>query len=278
MMPLAEGGDPGTLNGVVEWLCASTGIVVHHSERLPGGEINASHRLRTSDGEMVLRLAPPRETELQVDRVSECAILRQVAAAGLAPAVVCCVPERHVLVTREIRPGAWSREQARSAAGIASVGRWLARLHALLPPAGCRVVDFQQVLAGYVATLSAHGAGDEVLTPLNTVAARGGSGPLEPAGAVLCHNDLHHLNIVGAVDAPLVIDWEYAGLGDARLDLAQFALVHQLDVSQCAELLQAYAAAGRRVPLAELRAAMDLAAAVNSAWQAVVRTAGALAG
>ncbi len=274
MTPSAAGGDPDALAGAIDWLRRASGIVVHRTQRLPGGEINVSHRLWTSDGELVLRLAPAREAELQVDRRSECAILRRATRAGLAPEVVSCVPERHLLVTREITPGAWSREQACSAAGIASMGRWLARLHALVPPAGCRVVDFAQLLAGYVATLGARGAGDEVLAPLRAVAGHVRGAALEPVAPALCHYDLHHLNIVGAVDSPLVVDWEYAGLGDPRLDLAQYALVHQLDVSQCAALLRAYAAAGRRVTLAGLRAAMDLAAAVNSAWQAVARTGG----
>lgn len=274
MTPPAAGEGPDTLAGALDWLRTTTGIVVHRTVRLHGGEINVSHRLWTSDGELVLRLAPPREAELQVDRHSECAILRRAAGAGLAPAVICCVPERGLLVTREITPGAWSREQACSAAGIASMGRWLARLHALAPPAACRVVDFGQVLAAYVATLGAQGAGDEVLSPLREAAGRARDGALEPVGPALCHNDLHHLNIVGGVDVPLVVDWEYAGLGDPRLDLAQYALVHGLDAAQCAVLLQSYAAAGCRVTQAELRAAMDLAAAVNCAWRAVARAGG----
>jgi len=255
---------------------ATTGIEVHRALSLDGGGINASYRLWTPVGELVLRLGPAREVELQVDRRSECLILERAAAAGLAPEVLCCLPGSGVLVTRYVPPGAWTREQARSAAGIASIARWLARLHRLPPPPGCRVVDFASVLEGYVATLAARGAPDRELAPYREVCVR--AGPRPAAGpAVLCHNDLHHLNIVGTLDAPRVIDWEYAGAGEACLDLAQYALAHGLDAGGRATLLHAYAAGGPVVSATELRAAMDLAGAVNAAWAAVAR-AGAAGG
>ena len=205
----------------------------------------------------------------QVDRRSECAILERAAAQGLSPEVLWCAPDSRVLVTRYVPPGVWTREEARSAAGIAAMGRWFARLHRLELPRDCRGVDYVSVLQGYVATLTARGAPAPGVTPflevLRAVPA------LAPRPAVLCHNDVHHLNIVGTIDAPRVIDWEYAGAGDGCLDLAQYALAHGLDSDGCARLLAAYGAAGRAVPATELRAAMDLAAAVNAAWAAVAR-------
>ncbi len=255
-------------DAALAFFSAATGIEVRRALRLDGGALNASYRLWTPVGELVLRLSPAREAELQVDRRSECLILERVAAAGLAPEVLYCWPGSHMLVTRYVPPGVWTRDEARSAAGIASVGRWLARLHRLAPPPGCRVVDFVSVLEGYVATLAARGAPDRELAPYRALCARAGP-DRPPRPAVLCHNDLHHRNIVGTVDAPHVIDWEYAGAGEARLDLAQYALAHGLDAGGCATLLEAYAAGGAAVAARELGAAMDLAAAVNAAWAAV---------
>ena len=263
-----DGGAPPA--DVLARFSAATGIDVFRALRLRGGELNLSFRLWTTAGDLVLRFSPPREAELQVDRHSECAILARASAAGLAPAVLWCAPESRVLVTRYVPPGVWTRDEARSAAGIASMGHWLARLHRLAPPRGCRVVDYVRVLPGYVATLAARGASGPDVAPFLEVL-RAAPAPA-PRPAVLCHNDVHHLNILGTIDTPRVIDWEYAGAGDARLDLAQYALAHGLDVDACARLLAAYGAGGPAVPATDLRAAMDLAAAVNAAWAAVART------
>lgn len=271
----AEPGAGGPPADVLAGFAAATGIEVFRALRLHGGELNLSFRLWTAAGDLVLRLSPPREAELQVDRGSECTILERASAAGLAPEVLWCAPESRVLVTRYVSPGVWTREEARSAAGIASVGHWLARLHRLAPPRGCRVVDYVRVLQGYVATLTARGAPGPDVAPFLEVL-RAVPAPA-PRPAVLCHNDVHHLNIVGAIDAPRVIDWEYAGAGEARLDLAQYALAHGLDAGGRATLLHAYAAGGPVVSATELRAAMDLAGAVNAAWAAVAR-AGAAGG
>lgn len=262
-----DGGAPPA--DVLARFSAATGIDVFRALRLHGGELNLSFRLWTAVGDLVLRQSPAREAELQVDRRSECAILERAAAQGLSPEVLWCAPDSRVLVTRYVPPGVWTREEARSAAGIAAMGRWFARLHRLELPRDCRGVDYVSVLQGYVATLTARGAPAPGVTPflevLRAVPA------LAPRPAALCHNDVHHLNIVGTIDAPRVIDWEYAGAGDACLDLAQYALAHGLDSDGCARLLAAYGAAGRAVPATELRAAMDLAAAVNAAWAAVAR-------
>ena len=91
--------------------------------------------------------------------------------------------------------------------------------------------------------------------------------------AVLCHNDLHHLNLVGTLERPLAVDWEYAGRGDGRVDLAQFALAHDLEAGPRAALLAAYDGPAGPLSPSALEAAMRLAAAVNEAWQAVAASA-----
>jgi thiamine kinase len=55
----------------------------------------------------------------------------------------------------------------------------------------------------------------------------------------LCHNDVHHLNLVD--DGRLwLIDWEYAGQGDPYFDLASFCCYHTLSNSARRELLRTY--------------------------------------
>ena len=59
-----------------------------------------------------------------------------------------------------------------------------------------------------------------------------------PASA-LCHNDLHHLNLLGT--APLMfVDWEYAGVGDPIFELAAVIGYHDLDLEQRSILIAAH--------------------------------------
>ena len=56
----------------------------------------------------------------------------------------------------------------------------------------------------------------------------------------LCHNDIHHLNIVGREQLRL-IDWEYAGIGERMFDLASICVYNTFNREQRADLLRAYA-------------------------------------
>jgi thiamine kinase-like enzyme len=55
-----------------------------------------------------------------------------------------------------------------------------------------------------------------------------------------CHNDLLNANFIGDGTRTWLVDWEYAGMGDAFFDLGNFAVNHELDESGESELLAAY--------------------------------------
>ena len=46
----------------------------------------------------------------------------------------------------------------------------------------------------------------------------------EPYDPVPCHNDLLPANFIATDDGLVLLDWEYAGMGDRRFDLANFAM------------------------------------------------------
>jgi thiamine kinase-like enzyme len=66
-------------------------------------------------------------------------------------------------------------------------------------------------------------------------------------GLVPCHNDLLAGNFVGTADRTWIVDWEYAGMGDAAFDLANFAANGRLDEAADDELLEAYGGADRHI-------------------------------
>jgi thiamine kinase-like enzyme len=55
-----------------------------------------------------------------------------------------------------------------------------------------------------------------------------------------CHNDLLNANFIDDGTRIRIIDWEYAGMGDAFFDLGNFSTNHELSAEEDAILLGAY--------------------------------------
>lgn len=204
----------------------------------PGGLSNHAWTATAGGRRYFVRLSPPDPERLGVDRDSECALLLAVARAGLAPAVVRCDPSSRLLVTSFVDGAAWGREQAVEPQNLARLARALRQLHALAVPAGIQQVDFtRQALhleAQCGAALVAHG--DLATRARDAMALIGAAA----APAVLCHNDLHHLNLVDDGGRLWLVDWEYGGVGDPVFDLASFLCQHDCDPESRRLLLEAY--------------------------------------
>jgi aminoglycoside phosphotransferase (APT) family kinase protein len=56
----------------------------------------------------------------------------------------------------------------------------------------------------------------------------------------LCHNDLHHLNVLDDGDRLWLVDWEYGGCGDPLFDLAGFFCQNDAAPNQRLTMLEAY--------------------------------------
>ena len=68
-----------------------------------------------------------------------------------------------------------------------------------------------------------------------------------------CHDDLLAANIIRAADEGrlMIVDWEYAGMGDPRFDLGNLAVNNDFDEADEERLLSAYyGARARRRPSA----------------------------
>jgi len=187
-----------------------------------------------------VRLSPPDSQRLGVDRESECSLLHVVASVGLAPSVIRCDPGRRLLVTRRVAREPWRRAQAIEPRNIALLAGSLRRLHALPVAHGICSVDF----AAQARHLESQGsAGCSAPGPLSSIAA--GLFERVQASAVaptLCHNDLHHLNLVEDGQRLWLVDWEYGGVGDPIYDLASFLCQHDAGSQERDCLLEAYGA------------------------------------
>lgn len=213
---------------------------------LAGGLLNRTLRLKDAHQDLVLRLAGAGAESLGVDRHAERAMLQLAAGAGLAPQLVLSRPAESLLVTRHVAGRVLARDAAREPAMLVRIGAWLARLHALEPPAGIAPIDIAARAAAYLRVLHARDS-TTLLRDLETRLARLREELPPPRRLAACHHDLHHFNLVDTGAALVALDWEYAGPGDPVADLAACICYQDLDRRQTEILLGGYGDASGRL-------------------------------
>jgi thiamine kinase len=209
-------------------------------ERIKNGLTNESWLVRCAQDAVVVRLSNRETNALQINRNSEAHVLRTVADAGIGVPILLCAPDRHVLVTRYVPGRGWTSREVRTLANLQRIADVLKKLHALPVPQGVQELDLMESVRGYWNTLLERGLAKSAGTPKVRERARENIASLaEDAKSCLCHNDVHHLNIIDAGRLWLV-DWEYAGVGDAYFDLASVCCYHALSDDLRRSLLRSY--------------------------------------
>jgi thiamine kinase-like enzyme len=227
------------------------------------GLTNRSYRLSRPGEAVVLRL-PGSESGDIVHRSDEAHNQAIAASLGLAPALLHSAPSG-LLVTRYLEGAATlDLRRALEPAGVAAVGKLLARLHRSGARFQGRREPFEN-LGRYLAL-----AGETAASELGRLRAAAEPARIALAAAadapVPCHIDPAPANILLVGEAMLLIDWEYSAMAEPSWDLADFAAEAGLDPDAMAHLLEAYgrrASAPERARLALWRLALDLLAA---AW------------
>ena len=205
---------------------------------IEGGLSNEAWRLQVPQGTWFVRRGHLHADRLGVDRPSECALLRIVAAAGLAPEVLACEPAAGLLVTRFIEGAPWSAADVTREANLQKVAAALRRLHALPVPSGVHEVDYERQARHLAASLPAV---DDTTAALHARAAeafRRIAARRPPL--TLCHNDLHHLNLLDDGRRLWLVDWEYGGGGNPLFDIASFLALAELGPVPTEVFLDAY--------------------------------------
>lgn len=217
-------------------------------EALSGGHANRSWRVRDEQHAWCVRLNSIDAECLGVSRVSECRLLAMLGEAGLSPRVLHCDAESGILVTQFIEGAQWTRESAIQPENLSRLAGYLRRLHALPARPGMAAVDFSRQ-ADRLLRLIAPGV---VPGALESASRRvfGRLGQREVS--VVCHNDVHRLNIVDQGCRIWLVDWEYGGRGDYLYDLASFLCYLQAGPQVCAALLSYYEGSQPRTTQREL--------------------------
>jgi len=205
---------------------------------IPGGLSNQAWRLEADGRSWFVRLGHPAAERLGVDRASECAVLKIVSGAGLAPEVRVCEPSSGLLVTGFIPAPTWDASDAQAVGNLCRLARCLRRLHGLPLPDSAHEVDY----AAQARRLSACVPGSD--PTVGILAERAAAVFVRLAdgrrSTALCHNDLHHLNILDDGARLWLVDWEYGGRGDPLFDVAGFLALHDLGLGATQAFLDAY--------------------------------------
>jgi thiamine kinase-like enzyme len=208
------------------------------TEVLGGGITNHNVKVELDGETYVLRVAGRDTDLLGIDRSVELAATRAAAARGIGPEVVDFVEPEGWLVTRFVRGEIPGVEPMREPEMLARVAAALRRFHDGPPIPG--VFDSFRVVESYRETALARGgevpsAYDWAYGIAREIEVRRGGVARAP-----CHNDLLNANFLDDGERLVIVDWEYAGMGDRFFDLANFSINHELGAEETDALLRAY--------------------------------------
>jgi thiamine kinase-like enzyme len=194
---------------------------------------NTAYLIEKGDGQYVLRLDKPLTTTLALDRASEEAVCKRVGKAGFGPEALYFDHSRGIQLRRFVPGRSWSESDIHQAGNLERLAALLRGVHAL-PAAGQRF-DPGAAVSRYAGQLQTRRARQLCTEAEEFLSGMG----LRQAGQCLCHNDLVCHNILEA-DRLMLIDWEYAGVGDPYFDLAVVVQHHRLNDESASLFIEAY--------------------------------------
>jgi thiamine kinase-like enzyme len=210
--------------------------------RLEGGITNRNFRVNLGDTDYVVRLPGKDTALLGIDREAERLATKKAADLKLGPKVGAMLDQPACLVTRFVESREVTAEELREPAAIEEVGRGLRSFH----HSGLELpTDFyvSEVVDAYAEAARERGAsvpeafGDAHDSARKVVKAIRRHPEHQP---LPCHDDLLAANFLHDGERIVIVDWEYAGMGDPFFDLGNFAVNNQLGDTQEELLLEAY--------------------------------------
>jgi thiamine kinase-like enzyme len=209
---------------------------------LSGGITNRNFRVDAAGigAQWVIRLAGNDTHLLGISREVEHAATVAAAGVGVGPEVTAFIRPEGYLVTRFIAGSPISAEEVRRPETLRRVADSIRRIHD--GPAIPGLFVPLRICDAYRALAIARG----VAIPSAYVEAAAIGRRVErallanPVELRPCHNDLLNANFIDDGTRIRIIDWEYAGMGDAFFDLGNFSTNHELSAEEDAILLGAY--------------------------------------
>ena len=210
-------------------------------EPLGAGLLSETYRVERGGEKYTLKVAAAHRPDLGMDLSWEARLLERAAAAGLAAPVCYFDPASTVLLAQWVAGRPWSHD-AEDPASLRRIAALLRRVHALKPPLPPRAISPTRWIELHTAALSLQPCyradpqlGAAAAAHLEELAG------FAAAPAVVCHSDLHALNLIEQNDALVLLDWEYAHVTDFLWDLASWSANNDLPAESQRQLLSEYA-------------------------------------
>jgi thiamine kinase-like enzyme len=224
------------LGAIIARLESSLGALAGEAVPLDGGITNRNYRVRLGSEDYMIRLPGKDTSLLGIDRAAERIANQAAAGLAIAPAVAATADE--FLVTRFIECRAVSA--AELASDPADAARALRAFHDHGPELPTRFW-VPQLVEDYAAIVLARGGSlpTEYAHARETAARVAGVRPLLEGAP--CHNDLLTANLIrDRAGKLMLVDWEYAGIGDPFFDLGNLSVNNEFDDEADRRLLTAY--------------------------------------
>jgi thiamine kinase-like enzyme len=211
-------------------------------QALEGGITNRNFRVNLGGTDYVVRLPGKDTSLLGIDREAERLATKKAAELELGPRVAAMLDQPACLVTCFVESREVTAEELRRPDCLDEVGRDLRAFHR----SGLELpTDFfvSEVVSDYVEIARSRGgeqpeafreAHDYARKIVKAVRRHPDHQPLP------CHNDLLTGNFLHDGERIVIVDWEYAGMGDPFFDLGNFAVNNELGDEHEERLLEAY--------------------------------------
>ena len=228
---------------------------------LKGGLTNRSYCIERGDETFVLRLNAAHTDAFNLDRVSEIRILKQAAAAGLAPELIFADTASGILLSRYVAGTTWDISDLDDDDKLEELAELLRRVHAL--PVSGVLFDATRVAKRYTENLGQHHGLHAFAVRCEEIIAR-----ISMSDTICCcHNDIVAGNIIADSSLKL-LDWEYACDNDPMFDLASLIGYHNLNDDRQSVLFNAYVGGNDRGMKERLDTQIRLYDAIQWLWLA----------
>ncbi len=232
---------------------------------LSGGITNNNFRIDVGGESFVLRIAGADTELLGINREYEYEANLIAGKLGIAPEVYFFIQPEGYLVTRFINDRPILPDEIRQPENLIRVIETVKKIHNMPPIPGSfnvfQVVrDYSEIARGFKVTLPKnHDWLMERLQEAESVLS------IHADELCPCHNDLLNANFL--TNGQLhILDWEYAGMGDAFFDLANFSDHHNLSDEQDLCLLKYYFGEVRSKYLAHLQIMKIMSDLREASW------------
>jgi thiamine kinase-like enzyme len=209
---------------------------------LEGGITNRNFRVNFGGTDYVVRL-PGKDTKLLgIDREAERLATNKAAELKLGPKVAAMLDHPPCLVTCFVESREVSAAELRESRSLEEVAAGLRGFH----ESGLELpTDFyvSEVVSGYAEISRSRGGSlPDGYQHARDCARKVGKAVRKNAEhqPVPCHNDLLAANFLHDGNRLVIVDWEYAGMGDPFFDLGNFAVNNELGDDDEERLLAAY--------------------------------------